>query len=544
MSNALTDAFGVSLFSAMCVLVAPGIGVVPNAQAQHSPQSDAGPATATGAPSGSLTLETVVRATLRSGTAVRTEGEQVNAAEARVRKASGAFDFEVNASASSRLENTLYEQAQRQQLGLSKANQGRTTYELSVSKQFRSGLVVQPRVGASRTDAFTHSSAPILRKEVSLSARYPLLRGRSRSMAAAEEEAARRSLRASRLSLQHTEAESLMEAALAYWDYRAAHRRVRVARRSEERAQTLLNDNKALVEKGERPESVLSQLRANVADNVSRRTEAEQALREARRRVGIAMGISSKEIHRLPAPEESFPAIDDTLDLSPQARVLENVLEERADVQSASVREEAAQSLLEARRSGVEPRLDLRADVGYSGLSDGGGLSAVQHTPTFGQSDASGPTVSIGLNYTFPIGNDAARGRLAQQEATYRQRKITSEDLKRRAKSGVTVALDKVKSSRASVEQAREAVKFYRAAVKDERQKLQHGMSTLLDVTTMEDRLTSARSNLISMLTRYAKALVQLRFEMGRLLLPVPRKERVKHTREQAERLRTLPTTE
>lgn len=542
MLEVVFDESGVPFFSTVCVLASMLVGLAPGTQAQHLPRPDRGGEAPTDVLQKPLTLKTAVRTTLRAGTDIRTGGEQMHAAKGQLRTAAGAFDVEVNASASSQLENTLYEQAQRQQLGVSKANRGRSTYELGLSKQFRSGLVMQTSVSASRTDPFTHSSAPVLQKEARLAVRYPLMRGRSRSVDAAEEDAARRSFQASRLALQHTTAESLMEVTLAYWDYRAAHRRLRVVRGSEERARTLLEETRALVEEGERPESTLNRLRANVADNVSGRTDAEQELREARRRMGLAMGISSERIHSLAAPAEPFPAVSDSLELPSRSRVLETVLDDRADVRSASVREEAAQSLLEARRSAVEPRLDLQADVGYSALSDGGGLSVVQHTPSFGGSDASGPSVSVGLSYTFPIGNDAARGRLAQQRATYRQRQIASDNLVRRAKSGVTIALDMLRSSRVSVRQARKAVQFYRVAVKDERRKLRHGMSTLLDVTTMEDRLTSARSSLIASQTRYAKALVQLRFEMGMLLLSGSREELIRRADAQAKRLLELPS--
>lgn len=526
------------LLAGACLLAAGLVFSAPSVQAQRLPLSTSTGGTLSPTPSRPFTLHDVVRTTLDEGTAIRTGEEQLHAAQGRLRAATGAFDVELNASVSSGIENTLFEKAQRQQLDDSKINRERSSYEVGLSKQFRSGLLVRSSVSTSRTDAISHAGAPTLRKGANLSLRYPLMRGRSQTVAAAEADAARRSQQASRLSLKNTAARSLRDAANAYWDYRAAHRQLRVLRGSEKRARVLLTETKALVEAEERPASTLNQLRANVADAVAQRTEAEQALREARRRVGLAMGIPPEQIRSLPVPTDSFPKVADTLNLPAQKRVVERALEGRADLRSASAREKAAQSRLEAQRSAVKPRLDLQIGLEYAALSDERGMSVFQHAPPFGQSTVGGPTGSIQLTYSLPVGNHTARGRLAEQKAIYLQRQITSNDLVRRAKSGAAVALDELRSSRTSVKKAREAVSYYRAAVEDERKKLRQGMSTLLDVTTLEDRLTSALSTLIASQTRYAKALVRLRYEAGTLLLPGSRKKIVGRARAQAERLR------
>jgi outer membrane protein TolC len=532
----------------VAALVFSGI-LLPEAHAQESerelarsasPEPQASP-TEMASPDASpaFTLEGVVATTLAEGAAIRSGHQEVRAARGGLRAASGAFDVTLNASLSSGIENTLFRQSQREQLGISKANQSRAGYDVGVSKQFAFGLIVEPRVSLSRVDAVTRSRAPVVRKETALSLRYPLLRGREKSRAAAQVDAARHSVEASRLSMRNAMATSLQKAAYAYWEYRAAYRRVQVIRRSEERARRLRTDTKKLVEAGEQPQSTLSSLNANVADMVAKRTDTEQQLREARRQLGLAMGLRSEQIGSLPNPSASFPTVDDTLDLPVQERLLAAVSEQRTDLESARLRTEAARELLNAERSAARPRLDLQADVGYAALSDGAGLTAFQHAPSVGQSDVGGPTASLSVSYTLPFGNNEARGRLAQQKATYQQRQIEANQLRRNARSGVVIALNMAKSSRTSVEMARQAVTFYRTAVEDERKKLRHGMSTLLDVTTMQNRLTSALTSLIASKTRYAKALVRLRYETGTLLLPGTRKRIMDRSAAQARRIYT-----
>jgi outer membrane protein len=64
----------------------------------------------------------------------------------------------------------------------------------------------------------------------------------------------------------------------------------------------------------------------------------------------------------------------------------------------------------------------------------------------------------------------------------------------------------------------REAAQLYGTAVEDERQKLQLGLSTIIDLVLIEDRLTRSLLEDISATLSYAAALARLRFETGTIV--------------------------
>jgi hypothetical protein len=64
----------------------------------------------------------------------------------------------------------------------------------------------------------------------------------------------------------------------------------------------------------------------------------------------------------------------------------------------------------------------------------------------------------------------------------------------------------------------REAAGLYGSAVEDERQKLQLGLSTIIDLVLIEDRLTRTLLDEVSAMLSYAEALARLRFETGTLI--------------------------
>jgi len=80
--------------------------------------------------------------------------------------------------------------------------------------------------------------------------------------------------------------------------------------------------------------------------------------------------------------------------------------------------------------------------------------------------------------------------------------------------------LNAVRNTAAAVAQAREAVKSFQAALQGEREKFSLGSSSVVDVLTIEDRLTTALTNQVSAELAYALALAQLRSATGTIVEP------------------------
>jgi outer membrane protein TolC len=77
---------------------------------------------------------------------------------------------------------------------------------------------------------------------------------------------------------------------------------------------------------------------------------------------------------------------------------------------------------------------------------------------------------------------------------------------------------ESVRQNTIRVLSAGEAASLYRAAVGDEWEKLQIGLSTIVDLILTEDRLTQSLLDEIDARLNYATAVARLRFETGTLV--------------------------
>ena len=464
-----------------------------------------------------LTLENVVEAALENSYSIRRYADQVRVRESEVQMAEGAFDLYFDFLAARGQDRRLYTEAEREALNVPTSETGITTYRIGVSRRFRSGLLVSPGVELARHDAFTFRSAPIVRTRAALNFAYPLLRGGTRSPESVAVDAAEIAAEASELQLHDVRTRSIYLAAAAYWAYHGAHQALRILSESEEKSHRLLEETAALVAGDERPASDLDQLRADLADRISARLGAEQALFEARQQLGIEMGLAPHDAADFSAPATAFPTSRLDLDLPDSGRLITLALAERADLAGARRDAAAADLVLEARRTAARPGLDLRLDVGYSGLTEGD-LQLGQYFPPFGQNDVGGGSATLSLVFDFPAANNSARGALARQEAMLRQSHLTVAELEQTITSSILVAAGQLRSSAAELEQAEEAVHLYEMALENERKKLQLGMSTQFELLLVDERLRNAMLSRVSAQVRFAQALARLRYDTGTLL--------------------------
>jgi outer membrane protein len=239
----------------------------------------------------------------------------------------------------------------------------------------------------------------------------------------------------------------------------------------------------------------------------------EASLFAARHALGVAMGLPADRILSLPLPSDPFPAVADAL--PPVPALLAAAVAARADLEAIRQRERSAQTLIVSARDALRPRLDLNLNFGVTGMAEGIGVPPL--VTAFGR-NFTGPTASASFSYSRPMENNSAKGLLARSDAVVRQTRLQIDDLTRNIQSNVAVAQNDLARSAERVRLFREAGGLYLAAVDDERQKMQLGLATIIDLVLVEDRLTRSRLDEISALRTYAQALARLRYETGTLV--------------------------
>jgi outer membrane protein TolC len=469
---------------------------------------------ATAAAQSGLPIVDAARITLDEQPSIRFQREQVTLAEGALQAQSGRFDITFGGSVDqSRSYTPLRVQDQPTTIDLTTAISNQTRYTLGLDKPTRSGLIISPTIGVTRTD-LEYDPLAANRASVNFGFTQPLLRGRGAAVVTAQEQAARYDVNASTQDLRHIASVSVFQTALAYWNYVAAVKNLDVVRASEARARRLVEETQTLINAGNRPAADIRQVNGNLAERIAFRTAFEQAVFEARQSLGLAMGLPLDRAGALPLPADDFPAIVDAPPVVGDPALLELALRSRADLEATRQREQGTQSLLVAARNNLKARIDLNANVGYSGLTEDsfGGLF------TSLADRLSGANFFAGVTVSRPKENNVARGQLSSTEAAHRQTLIRIDDLARSIRSNLTVAQDNLARSAERARLLRDAASLYGTAVQDEAQKLQLGLSTIIDLVLIEDRLTRSLLDEISAHLSFATALTRLRFESGTLI--------------------------
>ncbi len=388
----------------------------------------------------------------------------------------------------------------------------------SYSKLLRSGLQMTGSVGLSRQIETAAIRGGLTTTSTQLQFVFPLMRGRGTEVTTSGERAAALQRDGSVLDLRHLTASLMTRVVSSYWGLAAAQRSRAVAAASVERGDRLVDNTRALIAADQSPRADLASALANAADRQAARFVSDQAYVEARQQLILDMGLRLGEFPDAAALDDfsmlgQLPAVRDLPeDVQP---FIEGALQRRADYLAAQTRVEAARLSRDAARNGLLPAVDLSMTVGHSALAEGREFSkyfsAVFH-------DVQGPTVVGQISYRFPTENSLAAGRFAQAEAQFQQATLAAADVARTIRASVVTAHSDLRNARLRLEKARESVQAFQDALKGEQDKLALGIGSIINLLTIEDRLTSASEREVAAWRSYGQALVGFRFATGTLI--------------------------
>lgn len=339
-----------------------------------------------------------------------------------------------------------------------------------------------------------------------------LLRGRGVEATGAFEKSARINWEASLLTLKQTTAASVLNTVSAYWALVAAEENVRTARQTFDLDTRRVDVTKALIEGDEIPRADISRVLASQSSDESQLRSAERSLWEARVTLALAMGISVRGEANAPLAADTFPApLDEAALRAVDVRSLaDGAVDRRYDRQASLQLREAGGVLLVAARTDLRPRLDFHGKIS---------ANAIAETSLANTADGwSVPAFTLALDFQLPVGNNAAKGRLLQRDATYAQQSITATDLERNIRANVVQISRSLQATRVQLARAQEAVEAYGRTIDSENEKFRGGQSSLIDTITTQQLQTSALVAYTSARQQYATLVAQLRYETATLL--------------------------
>lgn len=470
-----------------------------------------------------LSLVDAIRHTLDKNPNIKIQETQIAASLGALQQAAGQFDATVNLAGGYTADATPLNQLTRdsyarQGLDIPELKATGVTYSVALHKTLRNGLTLSPSISTSRSTGTTNDlnqQDAQNRAKVSFNILLPLSKER-RDATALGEVAANLAWDASKHDLRLSIAQAVVNTASAYWKWVAVRHSFVITREAETSMAQMVRETQKLIEAQEIPAADLLLVRASLMDKISARLGAEQTLLDARQKLGQAMGIAPQQLAAL-EPLDDFPPLQQGLLAKDDVhqRLLDLALQHRADLAAARLRQEAAQVSQTVAQSALQPQLDLNLSVGYATLLESNRNSSLISALSQQRSSAN---IGTSISYQWPVDNNVAKGRYAQQSAAYDQATIQRHTLEQTISLGVESAWQGAIRSALQAQEAEASVALYQATARNEKTKSQLGNSTLIDVLSVNDRLLGARQNQLSYHLNYLNALVQLRFETGTLL--------------------------
>ena len=462
-----------------------------------------------------LTMDAAIAVALRQNGTLELQELESRIAAARLRQSGGAWDWRLNAKAG--IDHSPASITSTSGLGPDATQTVDTTSQnLSLSRQLREGVAVEAGVELTATRTRTDGTTTYPTENRSrpyVGGRVPLLRDRGFGSANATEQAAREALRGSEYDGSHARAGIAVQTAIAYWGVIAANERLAEALAAEERLAALATLTRELVAAGAIPSSQLTTIIAQQATAGASRVVEENGVFTARNVLLTVLG--SEADSTLGEPTETLPevsaAVPGTL-----ASLYRIAKERRTDLRAANARLSAAGAQIQAADASSGPSLDLVGQVWSAGLAEQDGLGGSYDS--LGRR-VTGPGGSVALQFTHIFSDNVAGGVIDERQAQARQAKRTRLELERTIGLGIAKALADVSTARAARDQVIKAAEAFTAALDNQRTLYKAQQSTLLDVITVEDRLSGIRLSLIDARRRLAESVASLRYQTG-LLLP------------------------
>lgn len=475
---------------------------------------------------GDLTLGQVIQRALTGNASLLVQAQQVRSNQGAVQEARGVYDPEIVGRASQEDgpkpmragDTAALAVAGNQALRVDKNST--TSYGLGVEQTLASGARIESgfSVGSTKSEYNVLQGIPTQTTgSIRFGVRYPLRRnanGIEQSSALAASELERD---ASSEDLLQISATTVLNVVQTYWELAARVRRLQILRESEARAGELLAELRKLVDADHIPAAELNLALASESEKRAARLSEEQALQQAWGALARLMLADAGDVSASLPVTEPLPEISEQMTLAatwvPTQR--DAVLERRPDLRAARLRERASLLLMRAAQDKLRPQVDLVAGASSNALAEGS--QAFRVADALGRNIV-GPTINVGIEMRWPYRNDAAAGLFLARSAAHDQATIRLRDLESTVGHSLATVVNALLRTKLRYHETESATRRYAVSVQNERTKRRLGLSTLIDVINLQDRLDSAQLSLLSLRQEYATLLAQLEFDSGTLV--------------------------
>ncbi len=296
-----------------------------------------------------------------------------------------------------------------------------------------------------------------------------------------------------------------------YWDLVFALKNLEVQQSGLNRAEELLRQNRRKVAVGALAPLVVTQAEAQVAEARGQVIQAGATIQDAEDELLRMLNVSagSRLWNMVIVPIEPPEITDVELD---EQKSLELAFHNRPEFRQFEMAKKNAELSLAQARNGMLPDLSLSSSYGWNARRESGAkfLGDIRDADAF--------QFNVGLNFTYPLGNRAARGKVVRARHSLTQADLTLLNTKLTVARTVRQAIRNVDTNRRLIDSASEARRLAREQLDAEERRLEAGVSTTFQVLEFQDQMTAQEGNELRAVMDYLKSIAMLRFEEGTIL--------------------------
>jgi len=270
-------------------------------------------------------------------------------------------------------------------------------------------------------------------------------------------------------------------------------------------ANKILEETKGRVKAGVLPAMEILNAEFSAASREKAVIDAERAVKDQMDVLRLSLQLPPGEIAVVDQPTKEFYAVTEEQALALAANNRPELSAQIAAIQANDLQERVA-------RNKTLPDLSLNANVGAGGFD-----------PRFAQglSDTAAvrsPVWGVGLQFNYPIGNDAAKNELIRAKLALDQSRVQLKSLESGIANDVRAAIRLLLSSYKQLDVTARGTAYAQQRLDAFRKRNAVGLATTKDVFDVENDLVAAQGNQIQALVDYNNAITQLWRVTGELL--------------------------
>jgi len=390
--------------------------------------------------------------------------------------------------------------------GLNGGINGTLPWSTSWAATFDGSRVVQSNSQLLAPPALT----PTANTSLTFTLAQPLLKGFGPRIAQAPVDLASLGAQSAQARLVRQEQQTVADVESSYWTLGLAEAIERIARASSERARELLTRNQKMRQLSLISEVDLITSRRGLQQRLTTLTEAVRQRKDAAER--LIFLVYGQEAEKYLDPELRFrtePPPSASPALPPIAILEREALDSRSDLRAARI--DLSQSEVSKRVSGNALLPDARLQAAYAASVFGS--DDIRLFSTSRPGDLESNEWRVGLNFSYPLGNRAAKAADAKAKYDLEATQSALASVEQQVRSEVRSAARGIQANLERVEQARLSLEYAQQQYEAGQKQLQLGLIDSFRLLQMDEDVSTAA--LVYEQTRYDLAQSNSSFELA-----------------------------